>query len=104
MNFGGFFLFPRPTFFLKKYNKKNTTPPPPPPLANARRQEKFSLRFRICARHKKILLKRKEYFAWLCSERAGDGAGLYFCSRVQGGSFPPPPPRLVLSPKKIGWM
>jgi len=43
----------------------------PPPLANARRQAKYSLRFLICARHHFFLLKGKEYFAWLCSERAG---------------------------------
>src|SRR3989344_2089052 len=62
----------------------------PLPLANARRQAKYSLQFMIYARHQKILLKRKEYFAWLCSERAGGGAGLYFCSQTK--SFLPPTP------------
>src|SRR3989339_52101 len=48
------------------------------PLANARRQAKYFLQFLICARHRKILLKGKKYFAWLCSERADSGCGHCF--------------------------
>ena len=76
------------TYFIKNSWLKEVAPPP---LANARRQAKYSLRFLICMRHQKILLKRKEYFAWLCSERTGGGNGLCFIS-LAGKKFPPPTP------------
>jgi len=52
----------------------------PPPLANARRQAKYSFPFRRIFWWRAQIRNRKEYFAWLCSERAGGGPGLYFCS------------------------
>src|SRR3989344_4969286 len=67
----------------------------PSPLANARpTKEKFCLQFLICARPF-FLLKGKQNFSLVfCSERAGGGAGLYFCKSM--AEFPPHPPSAML--------
>src|SRR3989344_8378810 len=67
----------------------------PSPLANARpTKEKFCLQFLICARPF-FLLKGKQNFSVVsCSERAGGGAGLYFCKSM--AEFPPHPPSAML--------
>ncbi len=62
----------------------------PPPLANARHQAKYSLQSLICARHQKILLKGKEYFAWLSLNEQAAGLASIFCSSA--AESPPTPP------------